>query len=86
MKWLGIRADDVHQLDLDGSPFSLRDQGVLTRLIESPFAQQNTEFHRELLAMRSSGVKVELQALHKHGLGFMQEWLVQKLLTCNFVL
>eukprot|EP00741_Cyanophora_paradoxa_P007467 tig00000128_g7222.t1 len=89
LKWVGLRGDDLWDLGLPpecSQPLSDRDRRAARLLLATPFVQSSPAHRDEVERMLEGGRKVELQALHSKGYGFLgNEYLKPRILHGAYI-
>ncbi|EQC39822.1 hypothetical protein SDRG_03242 [Saprolegnia diclina VS20] len=88
MHWVGLRPLDTALLELPDvvhTKFSKHDTRRLQSLTAHPFVQMDAAYRAEVQHWTKHPLKIELEALHTKGFGFITEYLEAQVLARNYI-
>ncbi|KDO33716.1 hypothetical protein SPRG_19326 [Saprolegnia parasitica CBS 223.65] len=88
MHWIGLRPLDTASLELPDivhTKFSKHDTRRLQSLVAHPFVQMDAAYRAEVQHWMKHPLKIELEALHTKGFGFITEYLEAQVMARNYI-
>ncbi|KAF0692654.1 Aste57867_16293 [Aphanomyces stellatus] len=88
IRWIGLRPSHVPQLDLPPvvkKKFSKHDKHRIQSLLQHPYIQMQPQYQEEIACWVHDPFKIELEALHTKGFGYLGEFLLDKVLHGDYI-
>ncbi|OQS06475.1 hypothetical protein THRCLA_01487 [Thraustotheca clavata] len=87
-KWIGLRPLEAMLLELPDvakKPFSKHDKSRLQWLLQHPYLKIDSAYHAEVEHWTQYAYKIELEALHTKGFGYITQYLKDQVLSHNYI-